>query len=196
MAEERKDECINAEKEYERIASEILQNQKIRITLFTFSVTTSAAIVGLSLQKGIWGVVVLAAAAVYTILIPSVILVYHYTRSINCLSEYLNIAHNEQWMKSFDKLIEVTIPKSDEVTKSHRVLVKAGAYSTGKAFSVAYFLLNLLILILGLSKTKADQVQNVWIFVSLFVAMLVVMWLFRPISKRKYLELWETTLKS
>jgi hypothetical protein len=70
----------NKEKEYERLSSEILQDQQIRITIFTFSITTTAAIIGFSSQmipssggseSGILSIIVFA---IYAILIPSIIL--------------------------------------------------------------------------------------------------------------------------
>jgi hypothetical protein len=187
----------NKEKEYERLSSEILQDQQIRITIFTFSITTTAAIIGFSSQmipssggseSGILSIIVFA---IYAILIPSIILVNHYSRGINLKSEYLRKYHFEDWMKEFDKLTEETIPSSLELSLTHRVLVKFGGYSTENAFRIAYLLLSILVTVFAIFKTDSNQFVFFILYLAFFLIILIVMRIFRPIRKHEYRILWE-----
>ena len=191
----------NKEKEYERLSNEILQDQQIRITLFTFSITTTAAIIGFSSQMippsggseaGILSIIVFA---IYAILIPSIILVNHYSRGINLKSEYLRKYHFEDWMKEFDRLTEETIPSHLELSLTHRALVKFGGYSTENAFRIAYLLLSILVTVFAIFKTESNQFTFLVLYLAFFIIILIVMRIFRPIRKREYRQLWEKQWK-
>src|SRR5271165_798979 len=190
---------MNAESEYERLALEILQDQQLRVTLFTFSVTTVAAILGVGLTFGTGPTLTapglsIGIVAAYVVVIPCAVLVSHFSRGINCKSEYLNIAHHEQWMACFDKLTEAAIPSDSKLTRTHRILVMLGAFSSENSFRLAYSLLNILVasfaVVVGLQRGFGAPALG--LYVGLFVLAQLVMRVFRPISKSDYRELWRT----
>ncbi len=183
-----------SEKEYDRLASEILQNQRFRITLFTFSITTTAAIIGLTVKRTDMSGILVSVVAVYTVLIPSIMLINHYTRSVNYISEYLNIFHTELWMANFDKLNEEILPGSTEISRSHKLMHLFGAYSTEKSFLYAYGFLNIFIFLYGLLMIpKKNEFLCILIIIFLFCFTYFIMWAFRPISKKEYRQLWQQT---
>jgi len=189
------DESKLAERQYDRLASEILQDQRIRVTIFTFSVTTTAAIVGLSFREAAEHIVAVVLA-VYTVIVPSIMLIYHYTRSVNCKSEYLNLHHHERWMEHFDRLQEHVIPNDMTLPATHRFLHAMKAFSTERAFTIAYALLNVFVLAFALMRIEHRSAGIVSVFVGLFLLTYVVMALFRPVSKKRYRELWQQTLQN
>ena len=80
---------MKAESEYERLAREILQDQQLRVTLFTFSVTTVAAILGVGLAFSTGATLTatglsMGIVAAYVVVIPCAVLVCHYSRGVNC----------------------------------------------------------------------------------------------------------------
>ncbi len=186
-----------SKKEYDRLASEILQNQRFRITLFTFSITTISAIIGFSVKNSDMGGIIVSVVAAYTVLIPSVMLINHYTRTVNYISEYLNIFHTELWMANLNKLNEEILPKNTEISHSHKLMHLNGAYSTEKIFLYAYNCLNIFILLFGILMIphKFDFLSILSRIIIILLASFVyfIMWIFRPISKKKYRTLWQQT---
>jgi hypothetical protein len=192
---------MKAESEYERLAMEILQDQHLRVTLFTFSVTTVAAILGVGLSFGTTSTLTasglsMGIVAAYVVVIPSVILVCHYSRGINCKSEFLNVAHKEHWMACFDRLSESAIPGDHKLTKTHRILVMMGAYSSENSFRLAYTLLNVLVSTFAVvvSLQRGFGVRILGLYGALFLVTQLVMRAFRPISEREYRALWREIL--
>jgi hypothetical protein len=175
------------EKEYDRIAAEIRQNQAIRITLFTFSVTACAALLGLS-EKIMAEKPVLMFGAVYVVLVPSIILVHHYTRSIDSLSEYLRVFHEEKWMEMFDTMTE-GFAKYADLGFLQRVLQKRKLYSTGWALAFAYFLLVIFVVVFGLLKFDTG-IRSRSILLGGAVFTICVLWVFRSLGKKAYREVW------
>lgn len=193
---------MNKNEEYKRLSAEILQDQRIRINIFTFSITASAAIMGFSSQfasadKADSPLSLLAiVSAIYAIIIPCIILVYHYTRGINCKSEYLRIAHEEQWMVAFDKLTEKIIPGDDDLKKTYRIVSILGGYTTEKSFTIAYLLLNFIIC--SSAVTKAHKTGYLYLTASIcfFLGTFAVMIVFRPMKKKEYRRLWINHLQN
>jgi hypothetical protein len=179
--------------EYERLSAEILQNQRFRVTLFTFSVTTTAAIIGLTVGSIDLPSSLLSIFAIYSVLIPSIMMINHYTRSVNYISEYLNVFHSEKWMKYFDKLNEDVIPIDGNLSKSYKAMHLLGAFSTDKMFSYAYIVLNTFILLYAILKTDDISILSFSVFIGLFLFTFLIMWIFGPIGKKEYRRLWIET---
>jgi hypothetical protein len=124
-------------------------------------------------------------------MIPSIILIHHHTRKINCLSEYLNLALGERWMRDFDKLMDKGSHHSEPAKKAHKRLVISGAFlSTEFAFTLAYTLMNLLILCYV---SVSPEGEHCFVCVGLFGVTQVFI-LLRPTGKNDYRELWKMTL--
>ena len=178
-----------SDKEYDRIASEIRQDQAFRITLFTFSVTACAALLGLSEKITASNPVVLFSA-IYVVLAPSIILVHHYTRSINLQSEYLRIFHGESWMEKFDTLTEEIFPEDIKLSRIHRVLQRLGLYTTGKALTAAYSLLILFVVLFGVYQIQPRTLLSLALILGGGLFTFLILIVFHPISKKEYRRLW------
>lgn len=188
---------MSTQSEYERLAHEILQDQQLRVTLFTFSVTTVAAILGVSLAFGTGpsltaSVLSMGVVAAYVAVIPCAVLISHFSRGINCKSEYLNVVHHERWMACYDRLTETAIPSDPKLMRTHRVLVALGVFSSENSFRVSYTLLNILIASFAvvISLQRRFGIAVVALYIGLFLFAQFVMRALRPISKKDYRELW------
>ena len=95
-------------------------------------------------------------------------------------------------MACFDKLTESAIPGDPKLTRTHRILVTLGAYSSENSFRLAYGLLNVLVgtFAVVVSLQRGFGVRAIGLYVALFVFTLLVVRVFRPISKGEYRELW------
>lgn len=184
----------SSDKEYDRIAAEIRQDQAFRITLFTFSVTACAALLGLSEKIMLQNSAVLFCA-IYVVLAPSIILVHHYTRSINSQSEYLRVFHGEKWMERFDMLTETTFSDDKELRRSHKFLQKCGLYTTGKALTAAYLLLIVFVVLFGTFQIQPKTLWSLSLLIGGGIFTSAVLFLFGPISKKEYKRLWDKVEK-
>jgi hypothetical protein len=82
--------------EYERLSTEILQDQKIRITIFTFSITTTALILGFSFNTTLLIETIVAIAA---ILLPLTL----FERYFSTLFDQI-FSDRSHWMRTFSRV--------------------------------------------------------------------------------------------
>lgn len=188
--------------EYERLSAEILQDQKNRITLFTFCITTIAAIIGFSNRfistnhiKPHFSVLIIVFA-VYAVLMPSVLLTFHSSSRINLKSEYLKVILKEKWMQGFDELMENIISKNNgNLPKSHYILMKLKVYSSENIFKFTFHLLNLLVTIFALTIIRFESRICTIISITIFITVALAIYIFRPVGKKEYRRLWKIYAK-
>lgn len=98
-------------------------------------------------------------------------------------------------MNHFDKLNEDVLPINEHLSRGHKAMHVFGAFSTDRIFNYTYIVLNTFILFYSILRIDNSPVIYYSVVIILFLFTFFMMWMFRPISKKEYRQLWIETKK-